>query len=50
MSDTAKWILAIVVAVLVIGLVAYARGNDHFRGDDEGALGQLAYASHVVTG
>jgi hypothetical protein len=49
MSGTGKWILAIIVAALVVGLIAYARGNDHFRGDDEGALGQLATASRVVS-
>jgi hypothetical protein len=38
MGATGKWILAIVVAVLVVGLLAYARGNEHFHGDEEGAL------------
>ena len=34
----ARWFFVLVVAVCVIGLVAYARGDDHRRGDDVGAL------------
>jgi hypothetical protein len=33
------WLGLIVGAVLVIALVAFARGRDHRRGDDVGALG-----------
>jgi hypothetical protein len=33
-----RWLLALVVVALLIGLIAYARGEDHHRGDDVGAL------------
>ena len=33
-----RWFLVLVVAVCLIGLMAYARGDDHRRGDDVGAL------------
>ncbi len=38
MSDTRMWIIIVVVAVLVVGLIAYARGPEHHHGDDLGAL------------
>ena len=34
-----RWVLLIVVLVVLVGLVAYARGRDHRRGDEVGALG-----------
>jgi hypothetical protein len=34
----ARWTLVVVFAVLVIGLATYARGDEHKRGDDVGAL------------
>jgi hypothetical protein len=33
-----RWLLALVVVVLVITLIGYARGEEHHRGDDVGAL------------
>jgi hypothetical protein len=33
-----RWALAIALALVVIGLIAYARGDEHHRGDDVGAL------------
>ena len=38
MNDTRSWVIGIVVALLIIALVAYARGPDHHRGDEIGAL------------
>jgi hypothetical protein len=32
-----RLILAIVLAAMVLGLLAYARGDDHHHGDDVGA-------------
>ena len=40
MSDTARWVVVFVIVVLVVGLIALARGRDHRRGDDVGALGR----------
>jgi hypothetical protein len=33
-----RWLIVLVVALVVIGLIAYARGPEHRRGDDVGAL------------
>ena len=38
MRDGARWLLVLVLALVVIGLVAYARGDEHHRGDEIGAL------------
>jgi len=42
MGDPPRWIIVVIVLVLVIGLVAFARGRDHRRGDDVGALAPTA--------
>jgi hypothetical protein len=34
-----RWVAVIVAVLLVIGLIAYARGREHRRGDEVGALG-----------
>ena len=34
----ARWLLVLACAVFVIVLLSYARGSDHHRGDDVGAL------------
>ncbi len=36
-----------IVAILVLGLVAFARGRDHHRGPQQ--VGAMADASHVST-
>jgi hypothetical protein len=38
MRDGIRWLIVLVIALVVIGLVAYARGPEHQRGDDVGAL------------
>ena len=38
MRDGARWLIVLLIALVVIGLVAYARGPEHHRGDDVGAL------------
>jgi hypothetical protein len=42
------WVIAAVVALLVVGLVAFARGRVHHRGDDVGAFGRAPHASVVL--
>jgi hypothetical protein len=37
-----RLILAIVLAAMVLGLLAYARGEDHHHGDDVGAQARSA--------
>jgi hypothetical protein len=44
-----KWVVVVIVGLLVVGLVAFARGRDHHRGDQVGALGDAPTAA-VVTG
>jgi hypothetical protein len=34
-----RWLLIFVAALLVVGLIAYARGPEHYRGDDVGSHG-----------
>jgi hypothetical protein len=50
-SDTRRWVLAVVAAVLVVGLIAFARGHDHHRGRQVGvrALGGDARVVSVAT-
>ena len=38
MHDGIRWVIAIALALVVIGLIAYARGEQHKRGDEVGAL------------
>ncbi|WP_019145857.1 hypothetical protein [Aeromicrobium massiliense] len=45
MSEMWRWIVGVLVLVLVISLVAVARGDDHRRGDDVGAVAQTAPVS-----
>ena len=33
-----RWLLVVLLALVLIGLIAYARGDEHHRGDDVGAL------------
>jgi hypothetical protein len=48
MSDTPRWVIVVVVLVLVIGLIAFARGRLHHRGDEVGALGRTPVPFVVV--
>jgi hypothetical protein len=34
-----RWIIAAIAIALVVCLIVWARGADHHRGDDVGALG-----------
>jgi hypothetical protein len=38
MRSAVRWIIVVVAVLVVVGLVAYARGPDHHRGDEVGAL------------
>ena len=39
-----RWVIAIVVVCVIVGLLAFARGRAHHRGDDvgSGALGRIS--------
>jgi hypothetical protein len=41
MGDGRRWAVVVLVALLLIGLIAFARGPDHRRGDEtgEGSIG-----------
>jgi hypothetical protein len=45
MNDLPRWFMVMVLILAVIGLMWWARGPDHHRGDDEGALD----APHAVS-
>jgi hypothetical protein len=48
MDDTRRWVLVVVVALVVVGLLAFARGPDHHRGQQVGALGHTVHAAPVA--
>jgi hypothetical protein len=37
-----RWVIIVLIALLVVGLLAFGRGREHRRGDEEGALGARA--------
>jgi hypothetical protein len=47
MGDTPRWVIAVAVALLVVALVAFARGRDHHRGDE---IGERAAAAVDMQG
>ena len=38
LRDVPRWVLVVIVLACVIGLIAWARGTEHYRGIFEGAL------------
>lgn len=44
MLNVVRWVLIVGLALVMIGLIAYARGTEHRRGDETGALGRGAAA------
>jgi hypothetical protein len=36
-----RWIVVIVLVLVLVGLIAFARGRDHRRGDEVGAFGSV---------
>jgi hypothetical protein len=50
MGDTPRWVLMLVVALVVVGLLAFARGQDHHRGQQVGAQGHHADPASVAAG
>jgi len=45
-----RWVIGIVVVCLIVGLIAFARGRAHHRGDDvgSGALGRIGEATQLA--
>lgn len=48
MSGTRRWVLLIVVVLVLIGGIAFARGEEHQRGQQVGALEKLESAEPVA--
>ena len=38
MRSVVRWVIVVAAFLVVIGLVAFARGPEHHRGDEVGAL------------
>jgi hypothetical protein len=38
MREGARWLVVVLIVLVLVGLIAYARGDEHHRGDDIGAL------------
>jgi hypothetical protein len=50
MEDTRRWVLLVALALVLVGLVAFARGPDHRRGPQQvGAAGVAAPGASVAT-
>ena len=43
-----EWLLVIAAALLIVGLIAYARGPKHYRGDEIGSHGTKVVVVHIV--
>jgi hypothetical protein len=48
MRRAVDWILIVAAALLVVGLMAYARGHRHYRGDEIGSHGTKVVVVHIV--
>jgi hypothetical protein len=42
------WVLIVAAGLLVIGMLAYARGSKHHRGDEIGTHGTKIAVVHIV--
>ena len=43
-----EWLLIVLAALLVVGLIAEARGPKHHRGDEIGSHGTKIVVVHIV--
>jgi hypothetical protein len=43
----ARWLIVVFLALVLIGLIAYARGDKHHRGDDVGTLPAITIRGSV---
>ena len=48
MPRALEWLLIAAAALLVVGLIAYARGHKHYRGDELGSHGTKVVVVHIV--
>jgi hypothetical protein len=47
MLNVVRWVIILGLTLVVLGLIAYARGPEHQRGDDVGALDRGVAAARV---
>ena len=43
-----RWIVVIVLVLVLVGLIAFARGREHRRGDEVGAFGSSVRLVRVI--
>ena len=43
-----EWLAIVAVALLIVGLIAYARGPKHHEGDEIGSHGTKVVVVHIV--
>jgi hypothetical protein len=43
-----EWLLILAAGLLVVGLIAYARGPKHHRGDELGSHGTTVHVVHIT--
>jgi hypothetical protein len=48
MDDTRRWVLLVVLVLVLVGLIAFARGPEHHRGQQVGASGDGAPTAVVA--
>ena len=48
MNDTARWVLLVVVVLVLVGLLAFARGNEHHHGQQVGVRADGVSAAAVA--
>jgi hypothetical protein len=48
MRGVVDWLLIVVAGLLIVGLIAYARGPKHHRGDEVGSHGTKVVVVHIV--
>jgi hypothetical protein len=48
MRSAIAWVLIVTTGLLVVGLMVYARGSKHHRGDELGSHGTKVVVVHIV--
>jgi hypothetical protein len=48
MPRVVEWLLIVAAGLLIVGLIAYARGPKHHRGDEVGSHGTKIVVVHIV--
>jgi hypothetical protein len=48
MQRVIAWVLIVAASLLIVGLMAEARGHKHYRGDEIGSHGTKVVVVHIV--